>query len=170
MTVTNVEKDAATLTMTITADLDAPVARAWKLWEDPRQLERWWGPPMYPATFVEHDLAPGATTTYFMTGPGGDQPRGWWRVLAADAPHHLEFESGFADDTGRPNPNMPTMIIRADLHEHDGGTRMTIATTFPSLAAMEQILAMGMEEGMTAAIGQIDDILGAEIQQQPHQQ
>lgn len=166
MTVTNVEKDASTLTMTITADLDAPVARAWQLWEDPRQLERWWGPPTYPATFVEHQLAPGATIAYFMTGPGGDQPRGWWRVLAVDAPYHLEFEDGFADDTGSPNPDMPTMIIRADLHEHDGGTRMTVVTTFPSLAAMEQILAMGMEEGMTAAISQIDGILRAEIQQQ----
>jgi len=75
MTVTNVEKDAAALTMTITADLDAPVARAWQLWEDPRQLERWWGPPMYPATFLEHDLAPGAcsrsmrrTTSSLRTG------------------------------------------------------------------------------------------------------
>ncbi|HUZ10643.1 MAG TPA: SRPBCC domain-containing protein [Acidimicrobiales bacterium] len=167
MTVTNVRKDAETLTMTITAELDAPIARAWQLWEDPRQLERWWGPPMYPATFVEHSLAPGATVTYFMTGPEGDKPRGWWRVLAVEAPNHLEFEDGFADDTGSPNPDLPTTTIRVDLGERaDGGTRMTIETTFPSLAAMEQIIAMGMEEGMAAAIGQIDDILRVETSQQ----
>ncbi len=96
-----------------------------------------------------------------MTGPEGDRPRGWWRILVAEAPSRLEFENGFADDTGRPDPAMPTMTIRADLHEHDGGTRMTVATTFPSLAAMEQILAMGMEEGMAAAIGQIDGMVEA---------
>jgi len=163
MTATSVERDVATLTMTITADLDAPVARVWRLWEDPRQLERWWGPPMYPATFVEHELVPGATVTYFTTGPGGDQPRGWWRVLAVDAPHHLEYENGFADDAGGPSPDMATMIIRTDLHDHDGGTRMAIVTTFPSLAAMEQILSMGMQEGMTAAISQVDGLLAIDI-------
>jgi hypothetical protein len=36
---------------------------------------------------------------------------------------------------------------------------MTIATRFPSLEAMEQVLAMGMEEGLREAMGQIDAIL-----------
>lgn len=162
MTVTNVRKDPEALTMTITAELDAPLARAWQLWEDPRQLERWWGPPTYPATFVEHELVPDARTTYFMTGPEGDKAHGWWRVLSVDPPRHLTFEDGFGDDTGRPNPDMPVMIIRVDLHEQpDGRTRMDVETTFPSPEAMDQITAMGMEEGMTAAIGQIDDLLRA---------
>lgn len=165
MTVTSVEKDAATLTMTITAEFDAPVERAWQLWADPRQLERWWGPPTYPATFVEHDLTPGAIVTYFMTGPEGDQPRGWWRVTAVDAPNHLEIEDGFADDAGNPNPDMPTMNMRVDLRELGNGTQMTIETTFPSKAAMEQLISMGMEEGLSAAVGQIDDILHAETTQ-----
>lgn len=82
---------------------------------NPRQLERWWGPPTYPATFVDHDLTPGGTVTYFMTGPEGDQPRGWWRVVAVNAPHSLEFEDGFADDAGKPNQDMPTMTIRVTL-------------------------------------------------------
>lgn len=160
MTVTNVEKDVETLTLMITADLDAPIRRAWQLWADPRQLERWWGPPTYPATFVEHDLSPGGVVTYFMTGPEGDQPKGWWRLLEVDAPNHLEFEDGLADEDGHPNPNMPTMTIRADLrHRPGGGTRMTITTRFSSLSDMEKIIEMGMEEGMSAAIEQMDDIL-----------
>jgi hypothetical protein len=35
-----------------------------------------------------------------MTGPEGDRHRGWWRVIAVDAPRALEFEDGFADDDG----------------------------------------------------------------------
>jgi uncharacterized protein YndB with AHSA1/START domain len=159
MTVTNVEKDVDALSMTITTEIDAPVARAWQLWDDPRQLERWWGPPTYPATFEQHDLTPGGTVTYFMTGPEGDQPRGFWRVLVVDAPNRLEFEDGFADDTGAPNPDMPVMIMRVDLEPHGDGTRMTIATTFPDLASMERILEMGTEEGMREALGQIDEIV-----------
>jgi uncharacterized protein YndB with AHSA1/START domain len=48
MSVTSVEKDPEALTMTITADLEATVDRAWQLWADPRQFEQWWGPPWLP--------------------------------------------------------------------------------------------------------------------------
>lgn len=160
MTVTNVHQDPTALTMSITAEFDASVERCWQLWQDPRQLERWWGPPEYPATFVEHDLTPGGGASYFMTGPAGDKARGWWRVVTVDPPRHLELEDGFADADGHPNAAMPTMTMRVALDERSaGGTRMTITTTFPSAAAMEQVLAMGMEEGMLAAMGQIDALL-----------
>jgi uncharacterized protein YndB with AHSA1/START domain len=162
MSVTNVEQDPKALTMTITSEFDAPVARVWQVWEDPRQLERWWGPPTYPATVEEHDLTPGGNVTYFMTGPEGDQPHGWWRVLAVDAPSRLEFEDGFGEHPDTPDPDMPVMTIRVSLTEQpDGGTRMAIETSFPSLEVMEQIISMGMQEGMTLAIGQIDELIGA---------
>ena len=84
MTVTAVRKDPEALTMTLTAEFDASPARVWELWADPRQLERWWGPPTYPATFTAHDLAPGSHVEYHMTGPSGDQPRGFWDIVEAD--------------------------------------------------------------------------------------
>jgi uncharacterized protein YndB with AHSA1/START domain len=160
MTVTNVHKNPEALTMTVTAEFDAPVERVWQLWENPRSLERWWGPPTYPATFVDHDLTPGGRVTYYMTGPEGDQPRGWWKVISVDAPHALEFEDGFADDAGNPNLDMPVTIARVTLEATDaGGTRMVIASVFPSLEQMEQLVAMGMEEGFTLALGQMDALL-----------
>ena len=160
MTVANVHKDAEARTMTISAEFDAPIGRVWQLWADPRQLERWWGPPTYPATVVDHDLTPGGRVTYYMTGPEGDTPRGWWRVISVEPPNRLEFEDGFADEAGNPNPDMPTMTIRVSLDEDvSGRTRMAIETTFPSKEAMEQVLSMGGEEGMLQAMGQIDDLL-----------
>jgi uncharacterized protein YndB with AHSA1/START domain len=161
MTVKDVKKDPATLTMVVTAEFDAPVERVWQLWADPRQLERWWGPPTYPATVVDHDLVPGGTVTYFMTGPEGDKHGGWWRILAVDAPHSLELQDGFADDTGAPNPDMPVTTLRMTLSEEAGVTQMVMTSTFPSLEAMEQMVDTGMEEGIRAALSQIDGILAA---------
>lgn len=164
MTVTNVSKDLDALTMTITAEFNAPVARVWRIWDNPRLLERWWGPPTHPATMVEHDLTPGGRVHYFMTGPDGDRYHGWWHVVAVDAPRRLEFEDGFADDTGTPNPDLPVTATRVSLDEQpDGVTRMTIESRFASTAAMEQVIAMGAEEGMTLAMGQIDALLDAEV-------
>jgi uncharacterized protein YndB with AHSA1/START domain len=121
MTVTNVVKDTEALTMQVTAEFDADVDRVWQLWADPRKLERWWGPPTYPATVVDHDLTPGGRVSYYMTGPDGDRSAGWWRVVAVDAPSSLEVEDGFADDSGKPNPDMPTMTMRFTLSSRDGG-------------------------------------------------
>ena len=160
MTVTAVRKDPQTLTMTLEAEFDARPERVWQLWADPRQLERWWGPPTYPATFTKHDLAPGSRVEYHMTGPEGDQPRGYWEVLEVDAPHRLVFRDGFANADGTPNTDLPMFTGRVRIDEiGHGRTRMSIESVFPSTEAMEQILAMGMEEGLTQAVGQIDAIL-----------
>ena len=56
MGVISVDKNPTELTMTITSEFAAPVKRVWQLWADPRQLERWWGPPTHPATFVDYEL------------------------------------------------------------------------------------------------------------------
>ena len=87
-------------------------------------------------------------------------------MLAVEAPHRLEFENGFADDAGDPDPSMPVMIIGVTLHAPaGGGTRMAVETRFPSLEAMQQLVSAGMDEGMSSAIAQIDDLLRSEVTQ-----
>src|SRR3954466_12175874 len=95
-----VEKDLDAATFTVTTQFDAPPERVWQLWADPRQLERWWGPPTYPATFPRHALAPGSRVEYHMTGPQGERHAGYWEVVEADAPHRLVFRDGFANADG----------------------------------------------------------------------
>jgi uncharacterized protein YndB with AHSA1/START domain len=163
MTVTSVRKDPEALTMTITAELEATVERAWQLWADPRQLERWWGPPTYPATVVDHDLTPGGRVTYFMTGPDGEKFHGWLKVLAAEPPNRLELLDGFAHDDGTPNDAMPTTTMLVTMTKRGGRTLMVIKAQFSSLEEMEQLASMGMEEGMVAALGQIAEILGDDV-------
>jgi uncharacterized protein YndB with AHSA1/START domain len=160
LTVTDVRKDPTALTMTVASEWDAPIARVWQLWADPRKLERWWGPPTYPATVVEHDLRPGGKVSYFMTSPEGEQYHGWWKVLTVEEPYRLELEDGFADTEGNPNDAMPTTQSTVTFAElPSGATRMLIETRFGSREAMDQMIEMGMEEGLTAAMGQIDAIL-----------
>ena len=160
MPVISVDKDPALLTMTVTSEFSAPVERVWQVWADPRQLERWWGPPTFPATFTDHEFVAGAACRYFMTGPEGERHHGWWRVIEAEAPVRLVIEDGFADDAGVPVPDMPVTIMELSLRARDGGgTTMVLVSTFPSLEAMEQMVAMGMDEGIRAAMGQIDDLL-----------
>ena len=123
-------------------------------------MERWWGPPSHPATFVDHDLSSGGRVSYFMTGPEGERYHGWWRVIAVEAPHRVEVEDGFADDDGNADPELPVTVMRVAITDQgEGVTRMAITSVFPSTEAMEQVLSMGAAEGMAEALGQIDALL-----------
>lgn len=160
MPITRVDKDLDARTMTVVAEYDAPVERVWQLYADPRQLERVWGPPSWPATVIDHDLRAGGRVTYVMTGPEGEKAAGYWEVLEVEAPRRFVVDDGFADDAGQPNPDLPITRMELVLAERDGGgTLMTMVSTFASSDAMAQVLAMGMEEGMREAMGQIDGVL-----------
>lgn len=159
MPVIDVKQDIDNLTLTITADFAAPVARIWQVYADPRQLEKIWGPPSYPATVVEHDLTPGGLVTYYMTGPEGDKYAGYWRITAVDEPNSFTFIDGFADQNLNPNPEMPVCTNVYTFVEHGGGTRATYVSTYETAAGLQQVLDMGVIEGTSSAINQIDDLI-----------
>jgi uncharacterized protein YndB with AHSA1/START domain len=161
MTVTSVDKDLESLTITLIADFDAPIERVWQLWADPRMLERWWGPPTYPATVEKHELTPDGEVAYFMTSPEGEKYRGWWRVTSVGAPTSLEFIDGFANADGTPNNDLPITTVSVQLSERDGGTRMELRSAYDSQEHMQQVIDMGVMEGLREAAGQMDALLAA---------
>ena len=160
MTVWNVDKNAEAKTMVITAEFKTSITNVWQLWADPRLLERWWGPPGFPATFEHHDLTPGGTTTYFMSGPdGGDRFDGTWNVVEVDAPTRLVVEDAIVDDDGTPSDGNSMTRMEVDIEAAGDTTRMILTTHFDSLEGMEQAIATGVLDGMTACISQIDAVL-----------
>lgn len=159
MTVISSIKNVESLSFTLVAEFDASVERVWQIWEDPRQLERWWGPPTWPATFEKHEFTPGGEASYYMTGPEGERAGGWWRITDIQAPNRLEFDDGFADENGAPVEAMGTTHASVTLEDIGGRTRMTVNSVFESEEQMDKMLEMGMEEGMQEAAGQIDGIL-----------
>lgn len=159
MPITSVSKDLDTLTMTVTADFAATRQRLWEAYTDPRQIEKFWGPVEWPATFTRHDVFPGGRSHYFMTGPDGDTSAGFWEFLSVNPAFGFEVLNGFADLDGNPNLEMPTMRMTFSFEETESGSRMTITTHFASLEELEQMIATGMEEGVTSAMSQIDAVL-----------
>ena len=157
MSTVGITKDLASATLVVTSVFTASPDRVWRLWADPRQLERWWGPDPYPATVVDHELRAGGHVSYYMTGPEGDQHKGYWDIVEVEPPRRLVFQDGFADDTGEPNEDLPVSRSEVTIEAvDDAQTRMTITSRYDTTDALEQVLAMGMEEGIRAAVGQID--------------
>lgn len=159
MPITSVSSDANALTLTVVGDYPVPVERLWQAYADPRQLERFWGPETYPATFTRHEVEPGGRSEYHMTGPDGSRSHGWWRFLTVEPGRRMELEDGFAHEDGTPNDAMPTMRMVFTFEPAGAGSRVTGVTYFPSVEAMRQLLEMGMEEGLQSAMGQLDAVL-----------
>jgi uncharacterized protein YndB with AHSA1/START domain len=161
MSITSVDTDYENLTVTLIADFDAPIERVWELWSDPRKLERWWGPPTYPATVEKHDLSPGGEVRYLMTGPEGDRHHGVWRVTVVGSPTSLAFTDAFAGEDGTPIADMPVTTVSVRLTERDGGTRMEMRATFESREEMDKVVDTGTVDGWRQAVNQIDALLRA---------
>ena len=159
MPITSVTRDLDALTMTVVAEFPADLQRLWEAYVDPRQLERFWGPPSYPATFTRHDAAVGGRSSYRMDGPDGDSHGGYWEWLSVDPYKGFEVRDGFAKADGDPDTDMPSMRMHFVFEEAGAGSRVTTTTYFDSLAELEKLLEMGMEEGMREAMGQMDAVL-----------
>lgn len=159
MPITSVSKDPAALTMTVVAEFPVPVQRLWDAYADPRQLERFWGPPTYPARFTRHDMYPGGRSEYAMTGPAGDVSRGYWEFLSVLPQESFEVRDGFAAEDGSDNHDMPSMRMVFRFSATATGSQVSTTTYFNSVEDLDQLLAMGMEEGMREAMAQMDAVV-----------
>lgn len=159
MPVTSVEKDLDLLTITIVAEFAAPLHRLWNAYTDPRQIERFWGPPTYPATFLRHDAVVGGRSVYKMTGPDGDEHYGCWQWTSVQALETFEVADSFADASGEPNTDLPITRMTFAFEMVGGGSRLVATSHFDSLEQLEQLLQMGMLEGAREAMSQIDTVL-----------
>ena len=162
MPVTDVKHDPDALTLTITADFAAPVERVWEVYADPRQLELVWGPPGWPATFVDHELAPGGRMNYYLTSPEGRHHYAYWDIQTVDEPKGFSFEDGFAtDDSFTADPGLPQSRQTYSFVATDAGTRATYVSAYATPEALQTVLAMGVVEGASSAIDQVDDLVAA---------
>ena len=154
MPLTSVTKDAETLTLTVVGDFPVPQQRLWEAFADPRQLERFWGPPFAPSTFTHHDMRVGGRAEYFLTLPEGERWNGSWKFTAVNPIDSFEANDGEdnAEDESMPAGMTFSFATTA------AGSRLTIVTRFSSVEAMEQTIP-GMEEGLRAGMPQLDALL-----------
>ena len=159
MPVTSVTTDLEALTMTLVAEFPVPVERLWGAFADPRKLERFWGPPGYPATFGTYDLRPGGIAHYWMTSPEGERFHARWEFAEVEEPHRIVVLDSFADAQGEVDSSMGTGRMTFTFESTAEGSRYTAVSANETLENLEKVLAMGQVEGMTQAIGQLDTVL-----------
>jgi uncharacterized protein YndB with AHSA1/START domain len=156
MPLTSITNDAVKLTLTVVGDYPVSQQRLWDAFADPRQLERFWGPTFAPATFTHYDFKVGGRAEYFLSLPEGKKWSGSWKFIAVNSINAFEARDG---EDNAEDENMPAGM-KFTFETTPTGSRVNIVTQFSSVESMEQT-SPGMEEGLRAAIPQLDVVLAA---------
>lgn len=80
-------------TIVIERELDAPRELVWKVWTDPDEVARWWGPEHFttPREKIEFDLRPGGVCRMTMVGPDGVEYPNDGHFGVVEPPARLSF-------------------------------------------------------------------------------
>jgi uncharacterized protein YndB with AHSA1/START domain len=131
---------------------DAPRALVWQALTDPAHMGVWWGPDGFTTTTHAIDVRPGGTWVYTMHGPDGrDYPNAMtFREIVTG--EKLAYRHGTAEDEN-PEADFGTVITLEDV---DGGTRVTLTSTFRDDAARERVVReYGAVEGGRQHLGNL---------------
>lgn len=64
---------AETTTVVIERVFDAPLDRVWKVWTEPEEIKKWWGPKDFTAPSIKNDFRVGGKALFCMRGPAGSE-------------------------------------------------------------------------------------------------
>jgi uncharacterized protein YndB with AHSA1/START domain len=120
----------------------------WQVWTTPEHLAHWWGPKGWTLPVCQVDLRPGGVWLYCMRGPGGEDA--WGKAVYREIvePERIVYLDTFVDADGNLLEGMPELTITVTFEDVNGKTKVTSLVDFASAAELEQVLSMGMEQGL----------------------
>lgn len=143
-------------TLVVSREFNAPRKLVFETWSKPEHIARWFGPQPYFIKVLAMDFRPGGRYRFMMCDPEGKDLHpfgGEYREIVV--PERIVVTDAFED------PGAPEMVWTVTFAEAAGKTRLTVHVAFPSEAVRDDYLRMGMKEGLTQAIDQIDGVLAS---------
>ena len=144
--------------MLIKRTFNAPRRLVFKAWTEPESIKQWWGPRTWPVAVCTVDLRVGGRWHYCMRGPDGQESWGIGIYTVIDEPKRLVIEDHFSDAEGTLNP--PPTIMESNFEELAGDrTSFVGRAIFTSREHRQEVVSMGMAEGITEATEQLAELL-----------
>jgi uncharacterized protein YndB with AHSA1/START domain len=157
-TKTGVIKDLKERSILISREFNAPVEKVWRAYTEPELLNQWWGPAPWHAETKSMNFKPGGFWLYCMVGPAGEKHWGRMNYIAIDHLKGFDIEDVFCDENGNVNRELPVSKGRITFTKTANGTKTEWKMTYPTEAALQQIIEMGFEQGITICYEQLDKL------------
>src|SRR5579859_2856210 len=132
--------------------VDAPVARVWKAWEDPKQIVKWFAPRPYTLSVERMELQTGGSFSMAMHAPDGNK-HSFSGVYPEIVPLSKIVWTG--EFPGDPKDNMRTEITFEDMGQR---TRIKVHQVFYKITPINEMPTKGAQQGWTMTLNQLAEI------------
>lgn len=133
----------------------------WKAYTQAEYLKKWWGPEGWTLLVCEVDLRVGGSWFYCMQSPPELDMTSCGKAIYQEIvePERLGYDDKFADDKGVVNEEMPVSRTIVIFEEVDGGTLIKSTSTYESQALRDQVIDMGVAEGIDQTFNRLEYFL-----------
>lgn len=150
--------DKSTKTVLVTREFEADQSLVWDAFTKKEILDQWWAPKPFQSRTEDMDFKVGGRRFYAMVSAGGQELNYSIQTYTAISPKtNFKFESVFADKDENPFP--PGSYWDLTFREENGITKVSISIYNESLERMERMIEMGFEEGFTATLNELGNLL-----------
>ncbi|SFW19009.1 SRPBCC family protein [Chitinophaga sancti] len=146
-------------TLTIQREFLADRAQVWDYYTKSELLAQWYAPDPMIITTQVMNFHEGGYWHYKMADQDGNVYYGMTQYKKIDPRYELSFFDAFCDENGKIDINIPGADWTVTFTERGDKILVQSVLTFQSLADLEQILEMGMEDGMRATYETLDKLL-----------
>ncbi len=142
-------------------EFSAPLQTIWDAWTNSDILDKWWAPKPWQARTKEMDFREGGYWLYAMVGPDGAES--WARADYQSVTPLRGFigHDAFTDEQGNINTDFPQSSWNVGFTETLNGTLVNIEIDFEQQTDLDRYLQMGFQEGFTAGLQNLDDLLSS---------
>ncbi len=135
------------------------LVKVWIAFTDSKMLDQWWAPKPWKARTEKMDFSEGGKWLYVMMGPKGDKHWGRTDYKTIIPQESFTALDGFCNSKGELIQDLPQIHWSTYFKEDNNLTKVNFDLTFNTLDDLEKLLEMGMKEGFTAALENLDSIL-----------
>ena len=146
-------------TLTVIRTFDTSIELVWSTWTEADLLDQWWAPKPWKSETSYMDFSVGGYRLYAMIGPGGEKHLGRTDYREINLHQNFAGEDSFCDNDGNINPELPIAKFQNQFEAHSSRTILTIITEYSSEAHLQQVIQMGMKEGLSMAFDNLDAVL-----------
>jgi uncharacterized protein YndB with AHSA1/START domain len=146
-------------TMTIKREFAAKRQLVWDCYTKSALLDRWFAPRPLTTKTKFMDFSEGGRWHYAMVEPNGQEYWGRMDYQTIQPIDHYTALDGFCDDTGTLNPDLPRSKWDVTFSDMAAHTLVTTVVFYSSAEALQQVIDMGMKDGLTSTLERLDEFL-----------
>ncbi|RFM26264.1 SRPBCC family protein [Deminuibacter soli] len=146
-------------TLTVRREFLAGRQLVWDCYTKSELLDQWFAPAPLTTKTKSMDFREGGHWHYAMVEPNGTEYWGYTEYIKIKPIDYYTSSDAFSNEAGEINPDLPRAQWVVTFTDKGENALVETVVTYTSISDLEQVIAMGMEQGMTATLEKLDTLL-----------